>query len=374
MARPCGVALMLIAIGCVAIVLCGTSSAGAQLPFNVQPLGKRPSPTPTPTATPAPFTVSYYVIKADLNNTTFYNEGCGFGQSASQPSGSYVILDFGSPWVLSGGTEGTLLPGASAGDTSQFVADSQIQSLSESFVSGLYACNPLKYVHLIIGTTNCCSGSLWQDECGGDNANATASGLAFGNMLVAIDTWIDNSGLSNTAEAFGGVDAELDFNSEPNTLCWIQYFALANLPNNGGEVPLTNFGDLGGCPPVGACDNGWSQSLVWQAWGTYNYYLPFPEIYNTTGATAQEWVSYASYVYTQCAQHGCTLNEPGSPFNGEYPFGGVLTQYGACLQRGGCSGINNTPSQAMAQMQQYMIPSEMEFFPTPFSTDISWQT
>lgn len=182
-------------------------------------------------------------------------------------------------------------------------------------------------------------------------------------MIAGIDAWITTTGIQS-ALASGGLDLELDWNTPTNTICWInQYITTSRAPSPG----WANFGDLAGCPPVGACDNTWNYNYVSQA--DYDEELEVPEIYNTAGANASQWVAYAADDYAYCNQTCLHL----SPFGYKHAFFGVFTQSGACLQKGGCSGTNNTPAQAMAQMQSTMDPSKMIFFPGPTSTDIIWQ-
>lgn len=58
---------------------------------------------------------------------------------------------------------------------------------------------------------------------------------------------------------------------------------------------------------------------------------------------------------------------------------GVMTQYQACLDQGGCSGTNNTPEQGWTQLRD-LLSSDSQTAQTLLNpqtlrwvTDITWQ-
>jgi hypothetical protein len=69
-----------------------------------------------------------------------------------------------------------------------------------------------------------------------------------------------------------------------------------------------------------------------------------PEIYLSTGANARQWQTLSKY----------SALKKGSRID----FSGVMTQYGACQQRGGCtfsdgSDMMNTPEEGLSQLWTY---------------------
>jgi hypothetical protein len=152
-----------------------------------------------------------------------------------------------------------------------------------------------------------------------------------GEVVSAVDTWLSGNGYSAIAYAEAGSDTETEWASySPYTLDY-----LTKVAANDGHNPIVDFGDAGGCPTTahsngGTCNNGWTQGQVLDVSWEPSWALPLPEIYNQQGANGQQWYEIAKL---------SIADGYGVMF-----FYGELTQYNACLQRGGCTGTKNTPS------------------------------
>jgi hypothetical protein len=86
---------------------------------------------------------------------------------------------------------------------------------------------------------------------------------------------------------------------------------------------------------------------------------PLPQIYATAGGNAKQWQQIVLY---------------GKLRYGHPPFiSGPLTQYEACLQKGGCTGTNNTSTQAWSQMWNALNADSRTVGSMTWSTDIKWK-
>ena len=128
------------------------------------------------------------------------------------------------------------------------------------------------------------------------------------------------------------------------------------------KVFFVNYGSASGCPTssvpsANSCNPGLTADTIWYvSWSGVAY--PLPEIYATSGANASQWKNLSIY----------SVNK-GS---GKFFFKGVMTQYGACSQRGGCSGTNNTPTAGWNQLNT-SVNSDSRTVTTPGPpTDIYW--
>lgn len=121
-----------------------------------------------------------------------------------------------------------------------------------------------------------------------------------------------------------------------------------------------NFGSCDGCPitpcPTCVLTQTWTIADVWYVSISGAAY-PLPEIYNATNAT--QWYQMSLYSFT----------------NHNYPlfFKGALTDYGACQQRGGCAGSDNTPSAGYSELYSAINADPKTAQSLPWSTDIQWQ-
>jgi hypothetical protein len=210
-----------------------------------------------------------------------------------------VVLDFGGQTA---DNTGTLL----ARGTAVYVTYAQVESLATSFANGYWDCSGSSPVlKLGIGTNN-----------SGASVNS-AGGAAWAAAVNQVITTVTQNGWSAQVHVGGANDMELGYASQTDTLAWISGFS------GGGDAFLIDYGDAGGCPPYGSCNNGWTQLGVWtKSWGAKPS-EPMPEIYNT--AQAQEWAQISQY----------STNTQGMPMFFEGPLdendldGSTLTPRGA---------------------------------------------
>jgi hypothetical protein len=124
---------------------------------------------------------------------------------------------------------------------------------------------------------------------------------------------------------------------------------------------LIHFGDAAGCPyednPDWTCGGAWTPEDVWYvSWGASSA-IPLPLIYLTNGVHAQQWAYLSRY---GVSEHGSRMD-----------FTGVFTQSQACAQSS-CSGTDNTPDQAYAQLYRELNKYPSTAQELNWSTDIRW--
>ncbi len=139
--------------------------------------------------------------------------------------------------------------------------------------------------------------------------------------------------------------------------------------NSVNQYDLINFGALPGCPYLaspgaqcGSYPNVWDKEEVWKViYGAAPVY-PLPEIYLINGVNAQQWYLMSQYSYEK---HGYPVN-----------FMGSLTTYGACKQKGGCSGvgwgIDNKPDAGWNQLYQLLVSNPKTTQPLHYASDMCW--
>jgi hypothetical protein len=272
-------------------------------------------------AAPTP-SVSRYMHT--VSTTTGYNEGCAMG--GTNASG-VVVLDFGEPDYHSSGGWGTYDYG------NAFVTNAQIAAFAEQYAYGYWKCSGAgPRLELAVGTSNY-----------GSNVS-NAGGVAFGQMVNSINSWLNAQNIAYQISIRGADDMELDWNSVATTEAWENGYQSAT------SLYLFDYGDLAGCPPYGSCDNGWTQSSVWyKSWGLKDA-IPLPEIYYSSQAS--EW--YDASLYS-------ALHEP----NGKYKFEGTMTQYAAC---GSCT---YSPAAGYNALSNAINGDSRTTDTPPDSTDIS---
>lgn len=285
---------------------------------------------------------------ATLNNWMWY-KGNDQGKKDLNISGvsiSTVILDFGAPVLQSG------LQGASTWGV--FLNTSEIQTAVWYFISGYYygagGVNDTKIFRVAVGTSN-------------SGGNVTfAHGQAWAQMVNTLNAWVrGNTSTNGKFFIYGASDIEPSFSTPTVAYNWVNGYT------NAWVSPsfLLNYGSADGCPQTnttttpGACDNSWTQeNIQYVSWGATPSY-PFPEIYSTAGGNAKQWQQLSLYSYLA---HGSRMN-----------IIGPLSQSQACIQRGGCSGTNNTPDQAWIQLWTYLNGDARTVQNLSFSTDIAWR-
>lgn len=299
-------------------------------------------------------TTSLYMTSVD--GQTLYNLGCQVGTHDLNMGGtqdSLVVLDFGYTKYVNG-YYGASLMGFGP------VSTDQIAAAVESFGNGYYTCTGEDYdSHLTVGIgTNNYSSEYTI------NASVTyAHGQAWAKMVNQVNRWFVDKKMSSQVAAFGANDMELSWNYPEPTIDWVNGYDSAN------QYPLLNFGAIPGCPylksPGAQCGSYpflWSREQVWSIIFGANPIYPIPEIYATSGVNAEQW--YLMSVYS-ATQHGLAIHFPG-----------VMTQYQACQQRGGCTGtgwsLANTPLQGWNQLNNLVNSDARTLDWIPWLTDIKW--
>jgi hypothetical protein len=306
--------------------------------------------------TKPPTTTSWYVyVTSDESDQTFenwmYNTGYQAGQTDLNLAGtqtSIAFLDFGQPWEVNG-VYGTW---SFNGTYGRFLSTALILQGLEQYALGYYygtGADTASTTKVIAGTNNYGSKSTY------------AHGQAWAQMVKDFGTWLSQNSAGSQASARAGDDIEPDWSSATGARSWMSgYVSLWASP-----YYVYNYGAASGCrssgttSTAGACNNGWTQEDVeYLAWGATPAW-PFPEIYATSGVNAQQWQQISLYAYLA---HG-----------GRMTVLGPLSQSQACAQRGGCTGINNTPDQAWSQMWTYLNNDTRTAQDMTYSNDIKWR-
>lgn len=290
-------------------------------------------PQSGPPGAPNP-TTSRYMSTVDPGTLT--SEGCSQAQAGES---GMIILDFGSP-AIQNGVYGTDI------FSNNFASTADIASAAEAFLQGFSNCKSSGQAAILaLGTSN--YGSVIANV-----STATSHGQAWGQMVESVEQWVKTNKYKAFEVALGASDMELDWNSPAPTKAWAKGYA------TGTDQYYLDYGDAAGCPPYGQCNNGWSQAdVVYVAWGA-KLALPFPEIYNTTGANAQQWQSLSLYAFEH-THHKMNIQ-------------GALTQYAACQQHGPCPGTDNTPQQGWTQLSNALNADKRTKEKLYYSSDISW--
>jgi hypothetical protein len=281
--------------------------------------------------------------------------GCNQGHrsdSQGQPTQT-VVLDFGKA-AFNGSSYGTIgFRGLG------FITIAQIELAAKQYMQGFWDCTAVSsrsFMYVAVGTNNCtipaaCSGS----------ATYYAHGQAWAQMIARIQYWLANQSccppnqLTTQLDAIGGNDMELNWDTVSRTTDWANGF------NSVGTVGYLDYGDAASCPPVGVCNNGWTQGDIYNvAWGIPAAFA-LPEIYNTLGNNAKQWQQISLWAVT----HGL----------GKILFNGAMAQSVACADVGDpCNGTNNTSDAAWQQLYSE-LNSDSRTSNTPINvTNISWQT
>lgn len=285
------------------------------------------------------YTISRYVSTTDVSR--WYDLGCLLGQAVAagtRPMDGTVFLAFGRP-EYDGTAYGTIIYNNS------FRTTAQIRQVAYNYGFGYYVCAPSgATLEVSIGTTNL-------------GSDTTAShGQAWANMVDATNTmYIDNCCIADAVYASGANDMELDWNSAAATRAWSDGYSAA------GDWWYNNFGDAAGCPPYGVCNNGWTQDDIWYvSWGNPAAF-PFPQIYNETGAQAEQWQRISLRGYTDHGQNSMLIM-------------GAMAQHQACLDLGNppeCNGLENTAAEAWTQLYNEVNSDSRTAQDIQYSTDIS---
>lgn len=308
-------------------------------------------------ASAPPYTTSWYMNTTDPASlpTAAYNMGCTLGTHDKNTAGTQdnvVVLLFGQP-AYSGGTYGSYVWGPRGGGPYQFLSTSLIADTTEQFAKGYWMCtayDTTSQLFLAAGVNNWGAGVTY------------AHGSAWAAMTTTINSWVSTNGYSSQVKIRAAADIEPGFGPASSAIAWVNGYK----DNYGYGLWLYNVGSADGCPWTGTpsasspCNNGWVVDDIWYvSWGAFPFYV-IPEIYNTAGVNAEQW--YRISLYSAIYQ------------SGRIYFPGTLTQYQACQQMGGCSGVDNPPSQGWTQLFNAVgSDSRTSLTNIRWSTDIMWR-
>jgi hypothetical protein len=306
---------------------------------------------------------TYSVYIQTMDGTAAYNAGCSVGSkvgAGTRPAHSLVILDFGYPYYQNG-TWGALL----LDYPNPFESLSAIAAVTEAYGHGWYECSP--------------SGSQYQLRVaiGENSANTSAGnyftnadGAAWAGMVVSVNSWFATNGYSSQVSAAGAADIEnaTYWATATSARAWVDGFSSHT------SYAMYDFGAASGCSYANTyannpCNAGWMTADEWYvSWHGVAY--PAPEDYNTTRYCAYKGCSYGnvdpnSRQWEAISRYG--YHYQGGAIRVEV----VVTQYEACVQRGGCSGINNTPAQGDADMYDAL---NYDYAPSETSQSLDWTT
>ena len=207
---------------------------------------------------------SYYVTS--MNYTTAATLGCNQGKYDGSHGNinSTVTLDFGGQ---NSTNTGTLLPFSNAS-----VTYSSIEAYAEAFAYNYWSCtgsnDQTSQLTLALGTNN----SAYYVN--------SAGGAAWAGVVNAVIGYLNSHGYGQVV-VWGGSDIEVSWNTYANTANWVSGYASHT------SAMYVDYGDAGGCPPYGSCNNGWTQYDVYMvAWG-FPLAQAEPEIYYNSQAL--EW-------------------------------------------------------------------------------------
>jgi len=288
---------------------------------------------------PRAWTRSFYI--ANTSTAAMGQLGC----YSSETSGRMTLF-FGAPTDV-GGNFGATLWGA------QNRTIAQIGELARNFVRGFVWCRPGGQQALVgLGTSNSAADTK-------PDAWLAGHGATWASMVRSVAEWAERT-YPGTVRIYGAWDVEPSWSAFAKADRWMQGY-------NGfpGRRPLHVHASADGCPrdaaTGGPCNNGWNQYFVWRLAWWYDPSLPLPQVYATSGVNARQWQKLAEYGAR--SRHDRIV------------FSGVMTQWGACQQRGGCNLTNNRPEQGHDQLLLNLQSSPLTYQDhLDTVTDIRWHS
>lgn len=293
-----------------------------------------------------------------VNQTTLYNQGCNAGDrvdSGSDPKSSEAILAYGSPVKIDANTYGaTLFSAPDAGTT-------QIRTASQQYAQGWYDClssanksDSTVLLKVAIGVTN-------QYPSSWTNSTVSNHGDAWAKLVDGANGW-RTPVLAAKVVFRGAGDIELGWSAPGKARAWVDGYN-----GHSSNWFYVNFGGAAGCQTFSSGDENSCGTSTYPSWTSSDVYyvseevataIPLPQIYRTDAVQAEQWV--------MISQWGVDHSKP------RLFFDGPLSQNGACGQVGGCSGTDNTATQAWNQMVNKMDARPQTVVDMTFSVDIKW--
>jgi hypothetical protein len=279
--------------------------------------------TPPPPSKPTTST-SWYVHSTGKykKDSALYAWANQVGQQAGQLNNSsgganFMILDFLEPWKFQNGAYG-------ASGYGRPLTMDEISNTAKQFILG-YEMVANRRLFLALGTSN--NGPYVSE----------AHAQAWAKMLVDINEWIGNEGFHVRISSAN--DAELEYNSPQTTQAWFR--ALNNeLSRSNQAIFSYDYGDASGCPktPATSTPQPCNSSSQWP-WTQKDIAdlltLAIPQVYNNS--MSLQWAQISAYIDLRSGQNGALIS-------------GVISEQQACMQRGGCAGIDYSPDDAWSHM------------------------
>lgn len=271
--------------------------------------------------------------------------GCGDAKAAAEAREVIVVLAFGDPKLV-GATQGTDI----FSEGVDFCSMEEILECAKQYIRGYYGCaTTATKLHLAVGTTN-------------HGPNVTEEhGRAWAQLVNDLNAWIASPpSWADKVTARGAIDIEQDiylgWSTPEMARAWAegyrQVYTGMSLYYDFGSCDWCPFPGCPGCDPPG----DWNLDHIW--WLSFGVApaMPLPLIYNN--GNAQQWQNLAVWA----------LENRGSNMY----FQGSVTQWVACLQRGNCAGIDNTPEEGWYQFYAALNGDPRTFQGLPRSGDMSW--
>lgn len=190
-------------------------------------------------------------------------------------------------------------------------------------------------VFFTFGPVNC--GSLACNPNNTPNTVTYSNGQAWGTLVSTISSYALTRGYAYQILVAGAMDIEGDWNTYANTKNWINGFK-----NTAPFKPVYNYGNCG-CPdayqPGGPFFHDWDYNKIHEV--SFRATIGsdvIPQIYHTNGVDARRWQGVSKWA----ANNGF----------GKAIFRQLLTTLGRCAQGANCAGINNSPANAIDQINQ----------------------
>ena len=228
-------------------------------------------------------TFSYYITSTSSQDT--YNLGCSAGNVDRGRGSAYreTLLDFGEQ--APGGDHNEIFDARGT-----WITKAQVEDQAEQYALGYWSCtgtDTTSTVFLNLGTNN-------QQA---SPSSYYGLGQTWGGVVNAVESWVQNSGVSSQVIVEGGNDMELGWNTYGNTRDW------ANGYSDQTTQLYLDYGDAASCPTGGgryvnaSCANGWSQGNVWYIAYGHADAIVAPEIYcqPSSPLNANQWASISWY-------------------------------------------------------------------------------
>lgn len=301
---------------------------------------------------------TYYV----LYPARTYYEGCRQGlydQDRAGGQDSLVILAFGQGWKDAGQWGVWIF-----NPVFRFSPISESEQAAKDFIRGYWDCkgnDTHSQLTLALGINSYGSYGSESSDVNIRQQYAREHAQAWVAMVNRVGSWVRSQGYRSQVTVAGAKDIEIAWNKFPVTKAWVDQYNSANP----GQHLLYNFGSCDGCPTTSSPNwvhsvYLWSQENIWYvSYGAvYNY--PIPEIYMNTGVNSSQWYGISRYAALY----------KGAPIF----FPGLLTQQGACQQRGGCI-FDSTQRMDIGPLEAYhQFLRKLNSDPLTRQESIRWAT